>query len=32
MNNDYRTTLTICATIIVCVALMSKCTQNTGLL
>jgi hypothetical protein len=30
MNNEHRTMLIICATIIICVALMSQCTQSTG--
>ena len=30
MNNEHRTMLIICATIIICVALMSQCSQANG--
>ena len=31
MNNEHRTMLIFCVTVIICVALMSQCTQSTGM-
>lgn len=31
MNDDLKLTGIVCLTIIICVALMSSCAQNTGL-
>lgn len=31
MNDDLKLTGIICLTIIICVALMSSCAQNTGI-
>jgi len=30
MTNEHRTMLIICATIVICVALMSQCSQANG--